>query len=160
MALGFLCGLQGVSLAGVVALAPFYFILINYLYRFGILCCKIPPRKSEQGRHARKRRNFARRMLARSALNILLIQSFVIQPFATRQACGFGRIFFCCHACSFNFSPGRGACQPSPNLNENRTTQFCRLMQLTSFMTSLFYFVLLFSPCKIILMKGQGRLLH
>ena len=106
------------------------------------------PENSEQGRYARKRRSFARRMLARSALSVLLIQSFVIQPFATRQACGSGRIFFCCHACSFSFSPGRRACQPPPNLNENRTTQFCRLMQLTSFMTSLFYFAHLFSPCK------------
>ena len=159
MALGFLCGLQGVSLAGVVALAPFYFILINYLYRFGSSAVRYPPENLNKGvmpgndailpeECSQKRSQY----LAHS-----IVCNSTIRDSTSMRLWPY---IFCCHACSFNFSPGRGACQPSPNLNENRTTQFCRLMQLTSFMTSLFYFVLLFSPCKIILMKGQGRLLH
>ena len=57
---------------------------------------------------------------------------------------------FCCHACSFNFSSGRRACQPSPNLNENRTTQFCHLIHI--------FLILLFSPSKDYPDKGPMQI--
>ena len=160
MVLGFLCGLQGVSLAGVVALAPFYCVLINYMYRFGTLCCKIPPRKSEQGRYARKRRSFARRMLARSALSVLLIQSFVIQPFATRQACGSGRIFFAVMPALSVFHLGAGLASPRQIWTRTGRHNFVVWCSSHPSWQVCSISLICFPHVKVTLVKGQCRLLH